>query len=260
MNMLKSGEQKENVTRNYKVYIHISPSLKYYVGITFRDPERRWRPDGSGYKLNEYFWRAIQKYGWDNFQHEIVASNLTKEEAESFERLLIKELNCKSPNGYNHDNGGSHKGKVSDETRQKISDSHIGILSGETHPMARKVNAYTRDGVYVKTYKMVGEAAKGLGISIGSITQACRGCIKTAGGYQFRYYDECCGTQNITKVCYAIKNTKRVKMVELSTNTEVGVFNSVAEIALLFGLNGASVGTCCRRNIPHKGYMFSYVS
>ena len=38
------------------------------------------------------FWNAIEKYGWDNFDHEIIASNLTLKEANQFETLLITKL------------------------------------------------------------------------------------------------------------------------------------------------------------------------
>ena len=50
---------------------------KKYVGQTCQRPEKRWN-NGRGYIENIYFWRSIQKYGWDNFEHEVVASNLTK--------------------------------------------------------------------------------------------------------------------------------------------------------------------------------------
>ena len=76
----------------WSVYIHISPSNKYYVGITSKTPEERWR-NGFGYYTQSYFYNAIQKYGWDNFQHEIIAENLSGEEAKKFEIKLIKILN-----------------------------------------------------------------------------------------------------------------------------------------------------------------------
>ena len=77
--------------RNYTVYVHISPSNKYYVGITKQKVARRWRY-GSGYKQNKHFYSAIQKYGWNAFQHEIIANNLTKDEACKFEIALISVL------------------------------------------------------------------------------------------------------------------------------------------------------------------------
>lgn len=70
------------------VYKHTSPSKGVYIGITKQNPVIRWS-NGSGYKRNPYFYKAIQKYGWDNFKHEILFSNLTQEEAEkSYLRLL----------------------------------------------------------------------------------------------------------------------------------------------------------------------------
>lgn len=90
----------------WSVYIHISPNNKYYVGITSQKPNDRWR-SGKGYEHNSYFMRAINKYGWDNFQHEIIASNLTEKEAKNFEKLLIKELKSNDKiYGYNMTAGG----------------------------------------------------------------------------------------------------------------------------------------------------------
>ena len=48
--------------RNYTVYLHTSPSGKYYVGITGTSIEKRWKKNGEGYK-NQVFYKAIEKYG-----------------------------------------------------------------------------------------------------------------------------------------------------------------------------------------------------
>ena len=78
---------------------------KRYIGITCQTPENRWRSDGSGYARSSHFWNAIQKYGWDNFEHEILQSNLSHEKACELEtnninkiRTLIGFDDC---NGYN---------------------------------------------------------------------------------------------------------------------------------------------------------------
>lgn len=129
-NMIENG--------NYCVYVHISPSGKKYVGQTRTKPERRWGKNGSYYlhkkKNGEYaqpaFANAILKYGWENFDHEIIASNLTKEEANNFEKLLIEKLNTMNPKcGYNLREGG-HNSHISEETRKKISES----LKGKKQP------------------------------------------------------------------------------------------------------------------------------
>ena len=48
--------------------------------MTGQSPEVRWR-NGNGYKPCVAFNRAIEKYGWDGFDHVILYSELTREEA-----------------------------------------------------------------------------------------------------------------------------------------------------------------------------------
>lgn len=113
----------------YTVYKHTSPSGKVYIGITSQKPENRWN-HGKGYEFNSYFYRAINKYGWDTFQHEILYTNLTKDEACAIEIELIAQYKSNDPNfGYNLSSGGEHPGTgrvVSEETRRKLSESNVG--------------------------------------------------------------------------------------------------------------------------------------
>lgn len=74
--------------KTWCVYMHRSPSNKAYIGITSKQPEQRW-DNGNGYKKQQYFWRAINKYKWENFEHIVFADNLDKNEACHMERLLI---------------------------------------------------------------------------------------------------------------------------------------------------------------------------
>lgn len=113
---------------NYVVYKHISPSEKVYIGITKQNPKNRWKT-GSGYGTRNRMARAIKKYGWDNFKHEILFENLTKEEACQKEIELIAEYKSNNPEfGYNITNGGEgYNGvKHTQETKDKISKSKKG--------------------------------------------------------------------------------------------------------------------------------------
>lgn len=103
---------------NYFVYKHTSPSGKIYIGITRQaDPNRRWL-SGHGYRYNTHFFNAIQKYGWPNIAHEIVARNLTMVEACQVEKDLIQQYDSANRNfGYNVSPGG---GAHSRETDIKI--------------------------------------------------------------------------------------------------------------------------------------------
>ena len=95
------------MTNNYKVYYHRNKiNNKYYIGITSKKKvEYRWGKDGNSYK-GQLFGKAIDKYGWDNFEHGIFYENISKKEAEEKERELIVKYNSKMPNGYNITNGG----------------------------------------------------------------------------------------------------------------------------------------------------------
>lgn len=106
----------------YFVYCHINrENGKRYFGITCQRPESRWR-NGDGYANNAYFHRAIEKYGWDGFDHLILFRGLTKTEAERMEILLIDKFSTASPDyGYNIEKGGNGTEKFTDEIKEKIS-------------------------------------------------------------------------------------------------------------------------------------------
>lgn len=139
----------------YYVYVHTNKfNGKMYVGQTCQKPEKRWN-GGNGYKNCSYFYKAIQKYGWNGFCHEVIASNLTKDEADRFEKLIIEKFDLLNPKrGYNLQDGGSHgrpseeskiniknaaiKRSQNEEYRLKQSKSHIGLQVGEKNPMYGK--------------------------------------------------------------------------------------------------------------------------
>lgn len=131
---------------SYCVYKHTSPSGKVYIGITKQNPVRRWR-NGFGYKTQVYFYKAILKYGWDNFTHEILFSNLTEEEACQKEIELI-DFYC-SNNwrfGYNVKNGGEVGGTFTVETRAKISTNRKNKCVGaENHFYGKHHSAENRE-------------------------------------------------------------------------------------------------------------------
>lgn len=118
---------EEKQERRWCVYKHTNKiNGKVYIGQTGNIPQRRWQSKGNGYRGNPAFWRAIQKYGWDNFEHEIVFDNLTLEEANQLEIKLIAEYNSTDSNcGYNLTYGGKN-GKHSEETKKKISEAQRG--------------------------------------------------------------------------------------------------------------------------------------
>lgn len=108
----------------YKVYCHTNKiNGKRYVGITRTSTHHRW-DNGNGYKQNRHFWGAIKKYGWDNFEHELLADGLDHDSACEMEKKLIREWNLMNDKyGYNLTSGGDAKYLVSEDTRKRIGDS-----------------------------------------------------------------------------------------------------------------------------------------
>lgn len=104
---------------------------KQYIGITKQNPpSKRWGSNGVNYKDSPHFWSAIQKYGWDNFKHEILYTGLTKNEACSLEIELIKTYKTQDNNyGYNIFSGGNCP-EIPKEVRAKMSKSMIGNKNG----------------------------------------------------------------------------------------------------------------------------------
>lgn len=108
--------------RTFCVYAHTNKlNGKKYFGITCRDPIKRFGLNGYGYlrqdKAGNYqqpaFAYAILKYGWDNFEHEILFSNLTEYKAKQKEKELIAQyhtyINDPECHGYNSTRGGEGK-------------------------------------------------------------------------------------------------------------------------------------------------------
>jgi len=84
--------------KKWCVYMHTNKiNGKKYIGITsLNPPDRRWRNDGSGYH-GGYLKNAINKYGWDNFEHIILKDGIESlDEANHYEQYYIKEYNFKS--------------------------------------------------------------------------------------------------------------------------------------------------------------------
>jgi group I intron endonuclease len=84
---------------------------KKYVGKTERSLEERkeqHRIVSNGKNPVQIISRAIKKYGFDNFEWEVVFQNegVTGKLLGRIEKEFIKVLNTKAPHGYNMTSGG----------------------------------------------------------------------------------------------------------------------------------------------------------
>ena len=95
------------------------------------------------------------------------------------------------------------KGRVfSEEHKKNLSESKIGekcVWFGKKHldetkikikigqPFKKKIEQFTLDNTFIKTFDFINDAEKETGIYHQNIGKACSGKYKTAGGYIWRY-------------------------------------------------------------------------
>lgn len=145
---------------------------KVYIGQTIEGFERRMKKhlylaENGGQTI---FYKAIRKYGEENFIWEIVGVATSKEELDEKEIFWIKELNSyafnENSNGYNMTKGGD--GTIgfspSEETRKKIGSIHKGkTISKETREKMSKARRGEKHWNYgnhhsEETKKKIGES------------------------------------------------------------------------------------------------------
>ncbi|AGE57425.1 GIY-YIG catalytic domain-containing endonuclease [Paramecium bursaria Chlorella virus NE-JV-4] len=111
------------------LYILTSPIGKSYIGQTIRPIEERFKEHQKKTSSCVAVSNAIQKYGWENFDKDWY--ECPDEELNKHEELMVEVLGTLVPNGYNLREGGGATGKLSEETRQKISEAHAGKIPSE---------------------------------------------------------------------------------------------------------------------------------
>lgn len=165
----------------YTVYKHTSPSGKVYIGITSSSVNRRWQ-NGKGYRQNKHFYSAISKYGWDNFDHEIVCTNLSSNEAFEMEKLLIRFYNSTDRRfGYNQSTGGESGAcgvHPSQETIEKLRIASTGRKRGTEelkkfsekmrgHPVSKETREKISNSLKGKPHKHSQETLRKIAIANG---------------------------------------------------------------------------------------------
>lgn len=119
------GDPTSFEEKRYSIYLHHNKiNGKNYVGQTCLKPEKRWGGQGQGYKKQPRFWNAIQKYGWENFEHKILMEGLNQEEANQAEQYWIKFFNSNnSEHGYNLTSGSQGHNNLSAQGLEKKRES-----------------------------------------------------------------------------------------------------------------------------------------
>lgn len=145
------------ITNNINKHAYIGQSVE----IEDRWVRHKWAAFNAIESYDYPLYRAIRKYGLENFTFEII-KECKQEELSYWEMYYIEYYNT-FIDGYNQTSGGE------------------GCYGQET-----PVYQYDLDGNLLKIYPSIAAASRILNIKKQNIYKACRGLLKTAGGYQWR--------------------------------------------------------------------------
>lgn len=251
MNTSKKEEQKENETeRKWSVYVHINKiNNKKYVGITSRNPEVRWQ-HGTAYRHNPHFNSAIEKYGWDNFEHIVLHSDLTHDEACQCEKYYIRKYNSKdNAYGYNMTDGGEgmYGYKFDQSTIEKMRENN----TGSNNPM------YGRKGSSHPMYGRCGELSPMYGRNHTEETKRImrqrKVGVKLSESHKLHLRQSAHrGKDNVRSV--------PVSMFSLDGEL-LKSFSSITEAAMYCNGNCSNIRACCiGKNKTSMGYVWKYTS
>lgn len=228
------------------VYVHIVPKYlsghdwdKYYVGIT-SNIKRRWRGNGIEYKPKKEnsscFYNAIQKYGWKNILHEIIAENLTKDEAESLEQVFIKNLKSNYHDlGYNRTKGGEG-----------------GNRSGGIN-----IAQYDLQGNFIRLFDSIEHACMGLKCKSYNIIASMKKENSQSGGYMWRRVIN--GEYPLKIPPYVPPKFRTKPVIQYDENWNfIRKFNSIKETAEFTNIPASNISSICNRNHDLKAGGFHW--
>lgn len=237
--------------RIYFVYCHTNKSNnKKYFGITKQRPKDRW-DSGHGYRSNRYFWSAIKKYGWDNFEHEIVAENLTEQEAKDMEIQLISDHNTTNREiGYNITLGGESGNGIilSQEARQKIS------IANKGHPTSKE----TRDKISKAHKGKIGLRGRDSPNYGRKATEETKRLLSIShSGEKHRLY----GKSQPKETRDKIGVSKSIQVVQLDLNGNLIREWKSLTMAKEEGFQDSKISSCCKgKRFTHRNYVWMYKS
>ena len=223
---------------NYKIYVHINKiNGKIYIGQTCRkNVKARFGKNGIQYQKCPRFWNAIQKYGWENFEHIVLIENLTQEIADIIEiELIEKYKSCNTNFGYNLAPGGR---------------------TGSGKSLWKVIYQYDIYGNFIRKWISAQHAACELGIIASNISACCLGISKTCKGFVWsyipldkEYFD------NIT-----ISHGVRIKQYDKYGNY-IKTFKSIKEASKETGIGIGNISTSCQKkggNLTNGLYRWTY--
>ena len=228
------------------VYMHRNKiNGKVYIGKTDGPIKVRWGK-GKPYKGCPFFYHAIQKYGWDNFEHIILLDGLTKDQANEFERMFIYAYDSTNKGkGYNIQEGGTYSSSLA---------GGLALAEKKRRPVCQ----YDINGNLICEFRGANEAARILyGKKRDSgIVQVCNGIGATAHGYVWRYKGDDFNKYDV------INKMQKTIVDQYEINGDfIRRFFSLTEAEQETGASHGDILRCCKKERKSAGgYAWRYVN
>lgn len=210
------------------IYKYTSPSGKSYIGQTINSLKDRAKNliSGNGYKKCTVFWKAIQKYGWNNFKVEIL-EEVKIEELNEREIQYIQYFDTLTPNGYNQATGGEG-GK------------------------RKQVFVYSaQNGKFLEHYSSLSEASAGTGVPIETISSILGKQSNRKQSHNFTFLDYYIPN-------YDIKNLSRKNYHRIYVYDKEGFYyksyERITEAAKDLNISEGSIRKCFNGLSIHASY------
>ena len=242
--------------RKWLVYCHTNKiNNKKYFGITCKTTKKRWGKDGYNYSTSPYFYNAIKKHGWDNFEHEILHTNLSEQEAKEYEKKYISEFNTNDRiYGYNRTAGG---------------DGTVGLqFTLEAHKKrgtCKEVVQLSLNGEYINTYFNMHEAAREIEGSFAHISSCCNCRYKREKhkGFLWMFSTDYYKWDKTIETYYSrfeqmpVKHPKPKPMAKIRTKIKkkiklysdkgelIQIFDSIVDASFTLKENSNTITKCC---------------
>lgn len=212
---------------------------KLYIGQS-KDYKRRKISHKKDFKKSDtILYRAMRKYGFDNFSWEVIDTANTPDELNNKEMYWIDYYNSyignKNNNGYNMTKGG-------------YNEAYFFLLTS--------VVQLDLHGNFIAEYKSISEAANTLNIRSAGISGCCLGYYKSSNGFMFVYKNKYDKSKK-----YKYVNQGVTPIIQLTLEGEfISEHKSIRDaIAYINAKSSSNIIACCQGiNKSSYGYIWVY--
>lgn len=235
------------------IYKIINPKGKVYIGQSvdlYRRLNSYCEPNSA--KNQTILKHSFNKYGRQNHKFEILEKCDVKElnVKERYWQEFYKDnlLNCR----FTKSNDKS--GYCSDETKIKISKSLNSTDKSWKH-LKKKICQYSNEGLFIKEWESLREAARQLNISSTTISKSIKESEnnKSAGGFLWSY-------NRLKKLEGKVGQAKiKVQQLDLRNNL-INEWDSISEAAEKTNTSKSSIIRCCKnKQKTANGFLWKYL-